>query len=96
MAKMKIDEKRQITLPEDMVTKLNLKTGEYLEAYTTDVGIVLVPESKIPKDQKWFWTNEWQRMYREALDDVKAGRLRGPFETVEELKRSMKEQPPHS
>jgi len=44
-----------------------------------------VPRKHIPKDQEWYYTDTWQRMMQEAFDDLKAGRMRGPFETVEDL-----------
>ncbi len=90
MPKVKIGAKRQVTLPKDLMEQLKLKPGETLEAYATDdLGIVLVPTKKIPKDQRWFWTEAWQRRYREALEDVKAGRLLGPFESVEAFKEEL-------
>ena len=35
-------------------------------------------------------TDAWQRMMQEAFDDLKAGRMLGPFETVEEFKQALK------
>mgnify|MGYP005859380931 CR=1 FL=1 len=90
MPKVKLCVKRQVTLPKSLVEQLKLKPGETLEAYATDdLGIVLVPTKKIPKDQRWFWTEAWQRRYREALEDVKAGRVK-TFETIEDLIRDLR------
>ena len=47
--------------------------------------ILLVPRKHIPKDQEWYYTDTWQQMMQEAFDDLKAGRMQGPFETVEDL-----------
>ena len=44
---------------------------------------------RIPRDQAWFWTKEWQQREREADEDIKQGRLSGPFESVEELLRHL-------
>ena len=30
----------------------------------------------IPKDERWFWTSEWQRKEREADEDIAQGRSR--------------------
>jgi hypothetical protein len=47
-----------------------------------------IPELKrpahVPKDQEWFWTEEWQRGEREANDDLRQGRYK-TFDSVEEL-----------
>ncbi len=45
----------------------------------------LVPPGRIPNDQAWFWTPEWQAMEREAEVDIAEDRISGPFETAEEL-----------
>jgi hypothetical protein len=39
---------------------------------------------RIPKDQAWSWTEEWQAGEREANADLKAGRYK-EFDSVEEL-----------
>ena len=39
----------------------------------------------VPKDQEWFWSEEWQKGEREANADMEAGRIVGPFDNVEEL-----------
>lgn len=45
---------------------------------------------KIPCDQGWFWTKEWQEMEREADEDIAAGRVSGPFTSSEEFMKSLK------
>lgn len=37
---------------------------------------MLRPYVPVPADQHWFWAEKWQRMEREADEDVKAGRVR--------------------
>lgn len=44
----------------------------------------------IPKDQLWFWTKEWQKREKEVEEDIKAGRILGPFSSGKELLRSLK------
>jgi hypothetical protein len=42
-----------------------------------DDGVIeLHPLASVPADQRWFWTERWQRMEREADADVAAGRVR--------------------
>jgi len=39
----------------------------------------------IDLEQGWWWLEPWQKKERDAEADVKAGRVSGPFENVEEL-----------
>ena len=47
-----------------------------VEVIERDGEIVLRPHVPVPADQAWFWTETWQRMEREADEDVKAGRVK--------------------
>jgi hypothetical protein len=49
----------------------------------------LVPATIIPKDQRWFWTPEWQRKEREADEDIALGRVK-EFASVDELIKDLK------
>ena len=44
----------------------------------------------IDPDQTWWWLESWQQGEREAAEDLKAGRVSGPFESVEELIRDLR------
>jgi AbrB family looped-hinge helix DNA binding protein len=89
MPTLKLGAKRQIVLPKEITERLHLEPGEELEAYTTDKAVVLVPRKHIPKDQRWYYTDEWQQMMQEAFEDLKAGRMLGPFESVQEFKQAV-------
>ncbi len=49
-----------------------------------DGVIELHPHVPVPVDQRWFWSDEWQRMEREAEDDIAAGRVER-FADVDDL-----------
>ncbi len=85
MPRVKLGARRQITIPAKTVKRLGLKAGEELELVDNGKVITLVPRKHIPKDQEWCYTEEWQSGMREAFEDVKAGRVAGPFESAEEL-----------
>jgi AbrB family looped-hinge helix DNA binding protein len=85
MARVKLSARRQITIPAETAKRLGLKAGEELELVESEKAIVLVPRKHIPKDQRWYYTDEWQQMMQEAFDDLKHGRMAGPFESAEEL-----------
>ncbi len=40
-----------------------------------DGVIELHPRLPVDADQAWFWTERWQRMEREADEDIAAGRV---------------------
>ena len=40
-----------------------------------DGSIQLEPMLPVPADQRWFWTERWQAMEREADEDIAAGRV---------------------
>lgn len=39
---------------------------------------------KIPDDQAWYWTKQWQRWERQADEDIAAGRVK-EFDNVDGL-----------
>jgi hypothetical protein len=36
-------------------------------------------------DQRWYYTEAWQRMMQEAFEDLKRGAVAGPFASAEDL-----------
>lgn len=87
---VRIGPKHQITIAKDIFEALDLKVGDFLDAHVEDNTIVLVPQKLIPKDQAWFWTEEWQKGEKEADDDIREGRLIGPFKSIKEFKNALK------
>jgi hypothetical protein len=50
---------------------------------TNDVNAATTGTTRDP-DQAWFWTEEWQKLEREAEDDIRAGRYRD-FASMEDF-----------
>src|SRR5919108_3936474 len=90
MARVKVSTRGQVTSPAETLKRLGLKAGEELELVESEKAIVLVPRKHIPKDQQWYYSDEWQQMMQEAFDDLTHGRMLGPFETAEEAIRELK------
>jgi AbrB family looped-hinge helix DNA binding protein len=67
-------------IKQDMVHSKGLSEEEI--AVTVKVGI-------IDRDQAWWWTEEWQKGEREAQKEINAGKLLGPFGTVEQFKAAI-------
>ena len=87
---IKLRERSQITLPVEIVKKLNIKTGDSLEVKLEDDKIVVTPVLVIDRSQAWFWSKEWQDMEREAEEDIKAGRL-GQAKDVDDLIKQLED-----
>jgi AbrB family looped-hinge helix DNA binding protein len=90
MPRVKIGTRHQVTLPAETLTRLGLEAGEELEVVEHNKMILLVPRKHIPKDQEWYYTEEWQRGMQEAFEDLKAGRVAGPFESAEDLIKELR------
>jgi len=84
MPTVKIGKRHQVTIPKEVFEKLDLKEGEYVEVQAEEGKIVLVPQRTIPRDQAWFWKEEWQEREREAEWDIREGKMEGPFDTAED------------
>jgi len=87
MPTTKITRNFQVSIPKAIRDQLRLEEGDLLEVEERDGEIVMVPKRLIDADQAWFWSREWQEGEREVDEDIKAGRLIGPFKTIEELKK---------
>lgn len=86
--------KSQVTIPHDIVQALHLKEGDDLQCRMEDGKIVFVPMVSIPKDQAWFWSEEWQKEEQEVEQQIKGGRLSKPKnldDTLSDLDKLSKE-----
>lgn len=71
----RLRERAQITLPSDIVKRLNLKTGDNLEVELSGDKIIIKPVLVIDRSQSWFWSKEWQEKEKEVEEDLRAGRI---------------------
>lgn len=70
---VRVKEKFQVTLPNEMRLKAGLAVGDFLEVALARGGIItLTPKSLI------------DRHIAEGLADLKAGRVHGPFRSADE------------
>jgi AbrB family looped-hinge helix DNA binding protein len=80
----------QITIPKQIMKKLLLKEGDKIEFEVKEDEIVIRPVLIIDKTQSWFWTKKWQKVEREADEDIKAGRVK-TFDEVDSLMKDLEE-----
>lgn len=86
MPRLKVKRSR-LTLPADLSKVLHLGDEDYLEAEVVEGGVLLKPVSETARDAPT------DAAIREGLEDVQAGRLDGPFESIEEMKEHFKKHP---
>ena len=81
----KLSASGQVTIPKGIRKSLHLEAGDVLLVVIEDSRVILVPQSLIDRDQAWFWTEEWQKLEREADEAIRAGKLYGPFNSAAEM-----------
>ncbi len=82
MALVKVKEKYQVTLPAAVRQKAGVAVGDLLEATVQGKKITLVP--KIAVDREFIETR-----LAEGLEDIKKGRVYGPFSSAKDTIRSL-------
>jgi antitoxin MazE len=70
-----IRERSQITIPNEIIQSLNLKSGDMVDISVNNDQIILKPIIMIDKAQAWFWSREWQDAEKEAQKEIKAGKV---------------------
>ena len=72
---IKLQQRGTLTLPR--AVRAGLDDNTMLEVVRRPDGVIeLRPQQLIDAAQAWFWTERWQRMEREADEDVAAGRMK--------------------
>ena len=94
MSTARIGPKHQITIPEEAFQQLGLQPGEFLEVQVRGDALHLVPQKLIPRDQAWFWSQDWQEREREAEVAIAEGELSETFESAEDLVRHLRDSAP--
>ena len=79
MTLIRIKEKHQITLPSGLREAAGLGVGDWLEVKIEKGKITLMPKNLV------------DRHIAEALKDVEAKRVYGPFDSAKELIKSLRE-----
>jgi len=83
---VKVREKYQVTIPEEVRGKIPLKVGERVEVTARGTEIVLRPVVEIPRDQAWFWSKEWQDQVNQSVKDLAKGKMK-VFKSIKEARK---------
>ncbi|MDO9289030.1 MAG: AbrB/MazE/SpoVT family DNA-binding domain-containing protein [Thermodesulfovibrionales bacterium] len=86
MSLVKVKNKYQVVIPEDVRKKLKVEIGDTLDIEEKDGVLVIKPVLVIDKSQAYFWTDEWQKGEREASEAKKKGKHRDFKKTDEAVK----------
>lgn len=84
MPVVKISSGGQVRIPKEIMEKLNISSGDYLDFEFYEGKVIITAKKLVDVDQLWFWSKEWQKEEEEAEEDVKAQRLSPIFSTGEE------------
>ncbi len=87
-ATVKVREKYQITIPEDIRAKIPLQVGERVEVVAEAGNIVIRPIIEVPRDQAWFWSKEWQEQIARSRKDLERGKVT-TFKSVKEARKRL-------
>lgn len=74
---VKVKEKYQVTLPASVRQKVGVVVGDLLDAKVQGKKITLTPKKAIDRELAL------------ALEDIRKGRVYGPFRSVKEMLRSL-------
>ncbi len=84
MALTKVGPKYQVTIPKKAREAWGIRVGDIVEATASKDGIVLRPKLVVDKHP------EIEKRIREGLEDIKKGRVLGPFNTAKEAMRALR------
>ena len=82
MSLVKVKDKYQVTLPVEVRRKAGVVVGDLLEARVKGKLITLTPTAVVNRDAL-------ERRLAEGLEDVRQGRVHGPYSSARALVRSL-------
>src|SRR5262245_6137991 len=91
----KLGQRRQVVIPKEICEELGLQEEDFLEVTSAEGEVIIKPKKLIDADEVLTPAQRAviDKRLAEAEEDIKAGRVSGPFATAEQLKRRLKTQP---
>ena len=80
----KLGKNYQIAIPREIIRELGLKQEDHIDIYISESKVVLEPKVLIPKDQAYFYSEQWEADEKEAEDDIREARVT-KTKNIEEL-----------
>lgn len=81
--KTRVRAKGQVTVPPKIREVLGAEEGDNLVFHVKGGRVIVEKEKTIDPEQAWFWSERWQKMEREAEEDIQTGRVHR-FSNVED------------
>lgn len=81
---VKISPGGQVRIPKEIMEKLNVSTGDYLDFSFEEENVIIKAKKLIDADQLWFWEKDWQEAEKKAEKDIREGNLSSIFTTAED------------
>jgi AbrB family looped-hinge helix DNA binding protein len=78
MSAVKVGVSQQVAIPKKLHDQLGLRPGDYLEVEVRDNRLILTPKALVEK------------RLAEGIEDIKKGRVVGPFKTAREAIRALR------
>lgn len=86
MSLVKVKNKYQIVIPEDVRKKIKIEIGDTLDIIEKDGIVIAKPVVIVDKSQAYFWTDEWQKGEKQAEDAKKKGEFKDFEDAGEAIK----------
>ncbi len=87
----KIGQRRQVVIPKEICEELGLQTGDFVEVKQVKGTVVIKPKKLVDADEVLTPAQkaEIDARLAEGLEDIKQGRVYGPFDSVEAMVQSL-------
>ena len=73
---VELKQKSQVTIPAELLKKMNLKTGDKLDIEEQEGRLVITPVMVILREQLWYYSKAWQDGEMEAQQQINAGKVK--------------------
>ena len=89
----KIGQRRQVVIPKDICEDLGLVAGDYVEVQQVKNTVVIKPKKVVDANEVLTPAQKASIDARlaEGMEDIRQGRVHGPFTSVEALRASLHE-----
>ena len=84
----KIVRNGQITIPSRIRKNLHLQDGDLMRFDVKHHQLVITPVSIVDKDQRYYFSQKWQKAIRKSEQEIKKGKFK-TYRSVEELKTDL-------
>jgi AbrB family looped-hinge helix DNA binding protein len=87
----KLGQRRQVVIPKEICQELGLEEGDFVEVTSAKGQVIIKPKKLVDADELLTPAQQAtiDNRLAEGLDDLKQGRVYGPFDSVDTMLRSL-------